>query len=177
MMNREDLLRELELLPVWQLRKPIAGVISTASELRSTQTEMKAQNEAQDKLQQPLRLIVSADNEWLFLLNQVADEAAEQLLQNIFKAIGISVGQDTHLSEKSQLSEFQTKVMMVMGESVAQQILNDKQAIGQLRGTTHRLMETPVVVTYSVEHLLTNLPDKAVVWEDLCLAKLTIANL
>lgn len=177
MMNREDLLRELELLPVWQLRKPITSAVSTASQLHSAQTQMEVRNKDQDKLQQPLRLIVSADNEWLFLLSQAIDEQAEQLLQNIFKAIGISVGQDTHLSEKSQLNEFQTKMMIVMGESVAQQILDKAQTIGELRGMIHRLMEMPVVVTYSVEHLLSNLPDKAIVWEDLCLAKLTITNL
>lgn len=177
MMNREDLLRELELLPVWQLRKPITRVVSTEAELRSTQTEIEAQSNDQDTLQQPLRLIVSADNEWLFLLSQSADEEAEQLLQNIFKAIGISVGQDFLLSEMIQLREFQTKVIIMMGESVAQQILDKAQTIKQLRGKTHKLMEAPVVVTYSVDHLLTNLPDKAMVWEDLCLAKLTIANL
>lgn len=176
-MNREDLLRELELLPVWQLRKPITSAVSTASELHSTQKQIEAQNDGQDKLQQPLRLIASADNEWLFLFNQVVDKEAEQLLQNIFKAIGISVGQDIHLSKKSQLNEFQAKVTIVMGESVAQQILDKAQTIGQLRGMTHKLMETPAVVTYSLDHLLINLPDKAMVWEDLCLAKLTIANL
>ena len=176
-MNREDLLRELELLPVWQLRKPITRTVKTEAALNATQTEIKPQIEAQNKLQQPFRLILSADNEWLFLLNQVVDEEAEQLLQNIFKAIGISVGQDTHLSEKSQLSRFQTKVMIVMGESVAQQLLNDQKEIAQLRGMRHMMMEIPMFVTYSVEHLLSNLPDKAMVWEDLCLAKLTIANL
>ncbi len=176
MMDREDLLRELELLPIWRLRKQSNGNVSVTPP-HSVQTENKEQSHKPDKPQLSLRLISSVDNDWLFLLKQTVDEEAEQLLKNILKAIGVVVEQDTILTDTMQLSALQAKVIVVMGEFEAQQLLDNALTIKQLRGKTHMLVDRPVVVTYSLQHLLTNLPDKAMAWEDLCLAKLTIANL
>ncbi|HSR02625.1 MAG TPA: uracil-DNA glycosylase, partial [Methylophilaceae bacterium] len=76
-----------------------------------------------------------------------------------------------------QLSALQAKVIVVMGEFEAQQLLDNALTIKQLRGKKHMLVDRPVVVTYSLQHLLKNLSDKAMAWEDLCLARLTITNL
>ncbi len=176
MMSHEDLLRELELLPVWQLSTPSSNVAS-ATEERSDHLSKEAEGETTAELQRSLRLILSDDKQWLFLLAESLDHEAERLLQNMLKAVGISSYHDTVITHRNKLTEYSAKVIVVMGESEAQQLLNDKRAITELRGNKYMLMETPLVVTYSAQHLLENLPDKAKAWEDLCLAKLTIANL
>jgi uracil-DNA glycosylase len=46
----------------------------------------------------------------------------------------------------------------------------DKAPLGKLRGQVHSYQGVPVVVTYHPAYLLRNLPEKAKVWADLCLA-------
>jgi DNA polymerase len=177
MMTREDLLRELELLPIWQLHKPVSGDVSVAAASSAANTESEADTNALVTLQQSFRLISSADDEWLFLLSPASDKESEELLQNILKAIGVSIHQDIIMTEDMDLNALNAKVIVVMGESEAQKLLNDEQSLSQLRGRAHMLKDKPAVVTYSLQHLLENLSDKAMAWEDLCLAKLTIAYL
>lgn len=177
MMTRDDLLRELELLPIWQLQKPNSSGVSRSVMANTENTETEVDNIALLASQQPLRLITSINNEWLFLLSRTSSDEAEQLLLNILKAIGVSIHQDVLMTEDTNLNLLQAKVIVVMGEYEAQQLLRNEQPLMQLRGRVHMLNDKPVVVTYSLQHLLENLSDKAMAWEDLCLAKLTIANL
>jgi DNA polymerase len=46
--------------------------------------------------------------------------------------------------------------------------------LGKLRGQVHRLGATPVVVTYHPAYVLRNLPEKAKLWADACLAMATL---
>ena len=64
-----------------------------------------------------------------------------------------------------------------MGEEAAQQLLTVTDPLAALRGYPHAFNDIPVIATYSPEALLENLADKSKAWEDLCLAKFTIANL
>ncbi len=173
MMSREDILRELELLPVWQLRHPIAGA-EQATEL--TQPEQAIIQEAEVP-SVSIRLMVSEDGQWLFALKQQQTEAAETLLHNMLAAVTVKVGQDVVEAPIATIADFQPKVIVSMGESVAQQLLALNQPLVQLRGKAHTLNETPVIVTYAPDDLLLNPADKAHAWADLCLAKFTIANL
>ena len=45
------------------------------------------------------------------------------------------------------------------------------EPIGKLRGRVHEVAGIPVVVTYHPAYLLRNPADKALVWDDLCLAR------
>jgi uracil-DNA glycosylase len=173
MMSREDILLELELLPVWQLRHPIAGP-EQATEL--TQPEQAIIQEA-EMPSVSIRLIASEDGQWLFALKRQQTEAAETLLHNMLAAVAVKVGHDVAEAPIATIADFQPKVIVAMGESVAQQLLALNQPLVQLRGKAHMFNETPVIVTYSPDALLQNTSDKAHAWADLCLAKFTIANL
>lgn len=180
MMNREDILRELELLPVWQLRNPPVTDKKTETLPSVPLIEQARQDhQAEPHVSRGLtcRLIVSEDGQWLFALKQQHQDEAETLLQNMLKAIAVKIGHDINAAQLTAMADFKPKVMVVMGELVAQQLLALDLPLVKLRGAVHRLNEMPVIVTYAPDDLLQHVKDKANAWEDLCLARLTLAHL
>ena len=79
-----------------------------------------------------------------------------------------------------QISLLQPKIIFAMGRFAAQALLRDSIdkidtiPLGKLRGQVHRLGHTPVVVTYHPAYVLRNLPEKAKLWADACLAIATL---
>ena len=122
-------------------------------------------------------MIASDASEWVFILAASHDDEAEKLLQNMLKAVNVKAVQDGVADSLAQIKQLQPKVIVVMGEDEAQQLVKGNQSLAQMRGQPHSFEGIPLVVTYSPSHLLLNLADKAKAWEDLCLAKFTIANL
>lgn len=211
MMTREDMLRELELLPVWRLRAPLQQTPpqqvqdepvqessqSLAPELVpqvevSAPQSMDVQSEddlhleateaelaemptmpelALDNL--PLfRHIASEDGDWLFVFSHTEPTADEsQLLHNIFRAMGVKAktAQPPALT-RDLLQSTQPKIIVAMGEPVAQVLLQSELALASLRGTVHAVDGTALVATYDPAHLLQTMTDKAKTWQDLCLA-------
>ncbi|MGE5450247.1 MAG: uracil-DNA glycosylase [Acidobacteriota bacterium] len=70
-----------------------------------------------------------------------------------------------------QIALVQPKVILAMGRFAVQSLLKTTEAIGRLRGRVHEVQGIPVVVTYHPAYLLRNPADKALVWDDLCLAR------
>ncbi|HEX5311442.1 uracil-DNA glycosylase [Aquabacterium sp.] len=70
-----------------------------------------------------------------------------------------------------QMALVRPKVILAMGRFAVQSLLKTSDAIGRLRGRVHEVQGIPVVVTYHPAYLLRNPADKALVWEDLCLAR------
>lgn len=70
-----------------------------------------------------------------------------------------------------QMALVQPKVILAMGRFAVQSLLKTTEAIGRLRGRVHQVQGIPVVVTYHPAYLLRNPADKALVWDDLCLAR------
>ena len=77
----------------------------------------------------------------------------------------------------AQIELIQPKLILALGRFAAQSLLDTDEAVGRLRGRVHRFQNVPLVVTYHPAYLLRNLPDKARAWEDLCLARRTMAAL
>ncbi len=185
MLSREDMLRELELLPIWRLREPVqqanAKVSMPTTEVVEATAEAKQAPDA--SVDTPsFRLIVSDDKQWAFVLAPEHSAEAETLLQNMLKAVSVKVGQNITDANTTHLNQYAVKVIVVMGELEAQHLLSEPQALEALRGEAHRYEiisneKIPTIVTYAPSHLLKNLHDKAKAWEDLCLAKFTIASL
>jgi DNA polymerase len=79
-----------------------------------------------------------------------------------------------------QIVLLQPKIIFAMGRFAAQALLRDSIdkvdtiPLGKLRGQVHRLGNTPVVVTYHPAYVLRNLPEKAKLWADACLAMATL---
>jgi DNA polymerase len=75
-----------------------------------------------------------------------------------------------------QVALLQPKMIVAMGRFAVQALLRDtvpevdSTPLGKLRGRVHHYQNMPVVVTYHPAYVLRNLPEKAKVWADLCLA-------
>jgi uracil-DNA glycosylase len=69
-----------------------------------------------------------------------------------------------------QIDLLQPRVVLAMGRSAAQALLNDDAPLGQLRGRVHQRGRLPVVVTYHPSYLLRSPGEKFKTWADLCLA-------
>jgi uracil-DNA glycosylase len=74
-----------------------------------------------------------------------------------------------------QIELVQPKLIVALGKSAAVRLLRTEASIAALRGKVHRYNGVPVVVTYHPAYLLRTLADKAKAWEDLVLARRTLA--
>ena len=169
--TRDDVLRELELLPVWKLRTPLkieASLIETPAvqklETQKVETTILTTT--------PIRYIctTSDDKKWAFIwpASLILPALQSTLFSNILVALKISKSNQTVIES---LASIETSVIIAMGEAAAQQMLNTTESIETLRGKTHQLANAPLIVTYHPNDMLQNLHLKAKTWEDLCLAK------
>ena len=214
MMTREDMLRELELLPIWSLRKPLPSLqpqetpaqeleaeliqipVEVVSEVllenvmsesekvlpeESVVTAMAAEQALASPVfvPQTFRHVASEDGDWLFVLsNSLPTEDEALLLRNIFTAMGIRAKLPVVPAITVELLQTtQPKLVMVVGEAVAQHLLQSAESLANLRGTVHVMEGIALVVTYELAHLLQVRLDKAKAWADLCLAMQTLQRL
>ncbi len=72
-----------------------------------------------------------------------------------------------------QVALVQPSLIIAVGRVAAQNLLDEDQPVGRLRGRVHSFgeQETPVVVTYHPAYLLRSPGQKRRAWEDLCLAR------
>jgi DNA polymerase len=75
-----------------------------------------------------------------------------------------------------QIELVQPKVILAVGRIAAQLLLDTDTPVGRLRGKTHHLGETPLVVTYHPAYLLRSPSQKRKSWEDLCRARRAVAG-
>ncbi len=70
-----------------------------------------------------------------------------------------------------QLELLKPKVILAMGGTAAQTLLNTKQSLGALRNHVHRFRGIPVIVTYHPAALLRNPNWKRPTWDDVRIAR------
>ena len=75
-----------------------------------------------------------------------------------------------------QVTLIAPRLIVALGRSAASLLLETDATIASLRGRVHRYRGIPLVVTYHPAYLLRNLHDKAKAWEDLVLARATVAG-
>ena len=162
-MTREDVLRELELLPVWKLRAPLK-----VSELPVEQAPAIVEVATIETVS--YECTISDDKKWVFVCPAGHAPIASQstLFNNILHALKI---EKTNQVQLKSVADIEASVIIAMGETTAQQLLNTTESIETLRGKTHQLQTSPLIVTYHPSDMLQDLQLKAKTWEDLCLAK------
>ena len=125
---------------------------------------------------------------------------AGRLLDNMLAAIGLARGENVYIANVlkcrppgnrnpepaevdrctpfllRQIALIEPKIIVAMGRFAAQTLLGSDATIASLRGRVHRYAGVPLVVTYHPAYLLRNLPDKAKAWDDLLLARRTVAG-
>lgn len=191
-LTREDMLRELELLPVWKLRQPLPDPVPAATAEVALQAsnapslpvpsehavETAAVLEAQLEIaaasawSKPVRALLSDDTKYMFLMQPaLPDEAAALLLQNMLRAMRMTCRTETQGTVDEIFAQHTPKLIICFGSETAETLLQETHTMAEWRSQQpHSFRDTPLVVTFSPEHLLQHHQDKALAWQDLCLA-------
>jgi DNA polymerase len=69
-----------------------------------------------------------------------------------------------------QIELLQPRLILALGRFAAQALLGSTEPLGRLRGRVHSHRGIPVIVSYPPAYLLRSPQDKALAWDDLCLA-------
>lgn len=125
---------------------------------------------------------------------------AGRLLDNMLVAIGLARGANVYIANVQkcrppgnrtpepaeteacrpyldrQIELIRPKLIVALGKSAATTLLGYDATIASMRGRVHRYRDVPLIVTYHPAYLLRTLPDKAKAWEDLLLARKTLAK-
>ena len=193
-LTREDMLRELELLPAWKLNQSLSP---TPQEVIQAPVIQEAQlTPAPESVQASVPDIANMDWEtlnqyvtgsgdqnadWLLVSDGAIEGDSGILLDKMLIAIQLQRGKNVYLTQlselpyfKSQVALVQPKLIFVFGEKAAQTILNSQAPLDDLRGKLHQYEGVDLVASYAPSHLLTQTQDKAKAWADLCLARDTV---
>jgi DNA polymerase len=202
-MTQEDVLRELELLPMWHLRAslpPLAPAAHAASPVPVVPAaHVAAPVLTEQVLPEPVVLepvipepvipepvaalawtqVASTDGVWLFVSLTASLSADEwQLLQNMAKAMRISLNTVQPMMDPGHaLSASSAKMLIAFGAAAAQQLLASQASLPTLRGQLHACHGRTLVATHALDHLLQQPLDKAQTWHDLRLAMQALADL
>ena len=125
---------------------------------------------------------------------------AGRLLDSMLAAIGCDRGTDSYIANvvkcrppgnrtptheeanacapflDRQIDLLAPKLIVALGKTAATRLLGTEASLASLRGRVHRYRGIPLVVTYHPAYLLRSLPEKAKAWEDLLLARRTLAT-
>jgi DNA polymerase len=121
---------------------------------------------------------------WWFFGNEPQGDS-QVLFQNIIRALGLEKNEWSWKNSSvnlSQLSNPESPVVAVaFGGTVAQKITGERDPLPQLRETVLALNsgneeEIPVIASFELNQVLTNPKDKALLWQDLLLAKSVLQN-
>ena len=197
-MTQEDVLRELELLPVWHLRaslSPLAPQAQAASPVPVSPVQVipaphvappVLPEQAVPEVVVPAPVaalawtqVASTDGLWLFVSLTASLSADEwQLLQNMAKAMRISLNAAQPMTDPGRaLSASPAKMLIAFGEPTAQQLLASQASLPTLRGQLHACQGRTLIATHALDHLLQQPLDKAQTWHDLRLAMQALADL
>ena len=193
-LTREDMLRELELLPAWRLNQPVSpppqmdAQAPVIQEAEATVAQELVQNTVPDivnmdwaALNQYVTGSGDQNADWLFVTDTAIEGDAAILLDKMLIAIQLQRGKNVYLTQlseqpyfKRQLALTQPKLIFVFGEKSAQSLLGSNGPLDALRGKLHQYEGVDLIASYAPGHLLTQTQDKAKAWADLCLARDTV---
>ncbi len=198
-LTREDMLRELELLPAWKLNQSLSSAPPSPVPQEVIQAPVIQEAEApvvQELVQNTLPDIANMDWEalnqyvtgsgdqnadWLLVTEAAIEADAGILLDKMLIAIQLQRGKNVYLTQlseqpyfKRQLALIQPKLIFVFGEKSAQSLLGSNEPLDALRGKLHQYEGVDLIASYAPGHLLTQTQDKAKAWADLCLARDTV---
>lgn len=172
--TREDILRELELLPVWRARQPMPATHDApqpeapAPEIEKQETTPHIENATQAPVEVERTAI-----DWVLLYqaNASQPQAAQALVQNIANAMRLSPSDVVLLTDHEQLKQYQAKTVVLFGQAMTDALLGESsQPISTLRGksaTYPRVSEANVWVTEGITEMLADASLKKQVWQDL----------
>lgn len=162
-------------------------------------TEWSDRNAVQPRLNDSIQVEGSATSEpaappslsssqglhWVFFGTKPQGDALT-LFQNMVRALGLSPGSWLWKEAKANLDSLPSPndsplVALAFGAATAQRLTGENAPIMELRGAIHTLAnqddEIPLIATLELAQLLAKPADKALLWEDLLLARSVLQSL
>ena len=182
---RDAALQELELAPLWRLRRPVgsvdddAGVVVANMDweaLRAAYPEMTGVGDLHADWV-VAGFAATGDSDAARLFDAMLGALQLQRDKQVF-LLPLS-GADSPLARavlSRQLALLQPRVMLALGQPAVQRLLATDAALDTLRGRVHDCMGTPLVASFHPDDLLKAVSSKALAWQDLCLALTTLQN-
>ena len=161
----------------WTSRDAIQAVSETAIE--ASATSAPSDNQSGNT---PVQRI--SYGTWWFFGNEPQGEA-QILFQNIIRALGLAKNEWSWKNSSVNLSQLSSPespvVAFAFGGPVAQKITGERDPLLQLRETVLALNsgneeEIPVIASFELNQVLAKPKDKALLWQDLLLAKSVLQN-
>jgi DNA polymerase len=129
---------------------------------------------------------VSQGHWWFFGVQPQGD--AQVLFQSMIRALGLGTQEWSWKNANDDLSQLQAPenglpvVVFAFGGPVAQKITGERDSLPQLRETILSLNngsdeEIPVIASFDLTQLTAKPKDKALLWQDLLLAKSVLQNI
>jgi DNA polymerase len=124
---------------------------------------------------------------WWFFGDQPQGDA-QILMQNIVRLLGLSASEWTWLRPVDKSKALQASngaipvVAVAFGSSAVQKITGERDSLPQLRETVLAMSgdeneEIPVLASFELTHFLAKPKDKALLWQDLLLARSVLLNI
>ena len=137
--------------------------------------------ESPDSQQKSQSLNAAPRWHWWFFGDQPKDDT-QILFQNMVRILGLSSAEWTWLKPSDKLNVLQAPsedipvVAIAFGSSAVQKITGERDSLLQLRETVLAMNsegneEIPVLASFELNHFLAKPKDKALLWQDLLLAK------
>lgn len=176
-MMQEEILKELELWPVWRLKVALPDIAAPDITIHDVTTSIVETTEALPEVvdHSPLLKAYESEDGRCVMLHDAGafTQEEEKLWANICKAMRVKAAlilQDARVEDL--LNARVPAVLILFGEKAAQTVLQSESNLENLRGTQHfyqhlLTINVPAIVTYDLKHLLQQLPDKAKAWDDL----------
>lgn len=133
----------------------------------------------------PVRLLLSEDNRYAFLIEPYAAgedvQQIETLLQNMIRAMQANCRVDVTDAADKLFAVHAPELIISLGAAPANRLSGKALVIDEWRNIQQEKQpyyeQMPLIVTYHPAHLLVNTADKALAWRDLCLAMKLIQRL
>ena len=124
---------------------------------------------------------------WWFFGDQPQGDA-QILMQNIVRLLGLTSSEWTWLKPSDKTKALQVSdgaipvVAVAFGSSAVQKITGERDSLPQLRETVLAMSgdeneEIPVLASFDLMHFLSKPKDKALLWQDLLLARSVLLNI
>ena len=178
-MSNSEFLKEMGITE-WVSRDQPAQVLEVVQQVATSASAHEAMNSTADveKISQ---------GSWLFFGAQPAGDA-QVLFQNIIRVLGLSSHEWSWKSPADSLKQITASedglplVAFAFGGPAAQKITGERDALPQLRETILALNtgnedEIPVVASCDLGQALANPKEKALLWQDLLLAKSVLQSI
>jgi uracil-DNA glycosylase family 4 len=185
---RDSLLQHMGIGPTWKLRQQDDAVHMDSEPEKNSTLQTSQDMQVQRKI-----FFVAAHTHQQTNNQLIFDERGTVLFGNLIRSIGLSSIEDIEITSvpvlnqpisdensaityRRQLQEkitiAQPKVILIFGVDAANALLETETCISieKLRGDSHSFQNIPIVVTHSIENLLSTPINKAETWIDLCKA-------